>query len=228
MSGAGSWFKGRKAGETVTVNATELADLRGQVRAIGRSQAVIEFALDGTILAANDHFLQAVGYSMDEIRGQHHRLFVDPQEREGVAYQRFWKQLAVGADQSGQFRRLGKGGRELWLQASYNPIFDAAGKPFKVVKYCSDVTEQKIRAADFEGQIKAIDKSQAVIEFELNGVIRNANENFLRTVGYTMDEIRGQHHRIFVDPAEADSAEYQSFWQKLGQGRYDTGVYKRF
>ena len=209
------------------VPATELADLRGQVRAIGRSQAMIEFALDGTILAANDHFLQAVGYTMDEIRGQHHRLFVDPQEREGVAYQRFWKQLAVGEYQSGQFRRFGKGGREVWLQASYNPIFDVAGKPFKVVKYCSDVTEQKIRAADFEGQIKAIDKSQAVIEFELNGVIRNANENFLRTVGYTIDETRGRHHRIFVDPAYAESAEYRSFWEKLAQGRYDAGVYKR-
>jgi len=209
------------------VPAKELADLRGQVQAIGRSQAVIEFALDGTILAANDHFLQAVGYSMDEIRGQHHRVFVDPQEREGVAYQRFWKQLAVGEYQSGQFRRVGKAGREIWLQASYNPIFDAAGKPFKVVKYCSDVTEQKIRAADFEGQIKAIDKSQAVIEFELNGVIRNANENFLRTVGYTIDEVRGRHHRIFVDPAYAESPEYRAFWEKLSQGRYDAGVYKR-
>ena len=210
------------------VPAVELADLRGQVRAIGRSQAVIEFALDGTILAANDHFLQAVGYSIEEIRGQHHRLFVDPQDRESAAYQRFWKQLALGEYQSGQYRRFGKGGREIWLQASYNPIFNTAGKPFKVVKYCSDVTEQKIRAADFEGQIKAIDKSQAVIEFELNGVIRNANENFLRTVGYSIDEIRGRHHRLFVDPAYAESAEYRAFWEKLGHGQYDAGVYKRF
>ena len=206
----------------------EIADLRGQVKAIGRSQAVIEFALDGTILDANDNFLKAVGYSIEEIRGKHHRMFVDPHDRESSAYERFWRQLGTGEYQAGQFRRFGKDGREIWLQASYNPIFDDHGRPFKVVKYCADVTEQKMRGADFEGQIKAIDKSQAVIEFELNGVIRNANQNFLRTVGYTLDEIRGQHHRIFVDPAQAESADYHTFWQKLGQGRYDAGVYKRF
>jgi len=209
------------------VPALELANLRGQVQAISRSQAVIEFALDGTILTANDNFLKAVGYSLEEIRGQHHRLFVEPVERETAAYQRFWTQLAHGEYQSGQFRRIAKGGREVWLQASYNPVFDAGGKPLKVVKYCTEVTEQKMRAADFEGQIKAIDKSQAVIEFELNGVIRNANENFLRTVGYSIDEIRGRHHRIFVDAAYGESAEYRLFWEKLGRGDYDAGVYQR-
>ena len=164
------------------VSSIELADLRGQVKAIGRSQAVIEFALDGTIQNANQNFLKASGYTLEEIRGQHHRMFVDAVESESPAYERFWKQLAQGEFQSGQFRRLGKDGREIWLQACYNPIFDSAGKPFKVVKYCSDITEQKQRAADFEGQVKAIDKSQAVIEFDLDGTIRNANENFLRTV----------------------------------------------
>ncbi len=224
----GNLFGGGASESLECIPSVELADLRGQVRAIGRSQAVIEFALDGTILNANENFLKSVGYTLEEIRGQHHRMFVDPQDRDSAAYERFWKLLGMGEYQSGQYRRFGKNGREVWLQASYNPIFDTHGKPFKVVEYCADVTGQKLRAADFEGQIKAIDKSQAVIEFELNGVIRNANQNFLRTVGYTMDEIRGQHHRIFVDPADAESAEYHSFWQKLGQGRYDTGVYKRF
>jgi len=209
------------------VPATELADLRGQVQAIGRSQAVIEFALDGTIQTANENFLKAVGYSLEEVRGQHHRMFVEPAERETAAYQRFWTQLGHGEYHSGQYRRIAKGGREVWLQASYNPIFDAGGKPIKVVKYCTEVTEQKMRAADFEGQIKAIDKSQAVIEFELNGVIRNANENFLRTVGYSIDEIRGRHHRMFVEAAYAESAEYRAFWEKLGHGDYDSGVYRR-
>ena len=209
------------------VTAAELANLRGQVQAISRSQAVIEFALDGTIQTANENFLEAVGYSLEEIRGQHHRMFVEHVERETATYQRFWTQLAHGEYQSGQFRRIAKGGREVWLQASYNPIFDAAGKPFKVVKYCTEVTEMKTRSADFEGQIKAIDKAQAVIEFELNGVIRNANENFLRTVGYSIDEIRGRHHRMFVDAAYAESGEYRAFWDKLGRGDYDSGVYKR-
>ena len=216
-SPAGRWASASESFARIT--PAELADLRGQVRAIGRSQAVIEFALDGTVLDANENFLKAVGYSLEEIRGKHHRLFVDPQDSESAAYQRFWKQLGIGEYQAGQFRRLAKGKREIWLQASYNPIFDSAGRPFKVVKYCTDVTEQKMRAADFEGQIKAIDNSQAIIEFELNGMIRNANQNFLRTVGYTLDEVRGQHHRIFVDPEYAATAEYQSFWQKRGQGR---------
>ena len=219
---------GGKASESSeSLPAAELADLRGQVKAISRSQAVIEFALDGTIRAANENFLSAVGYSLEEIRGKHHRMFVDPVERDSAAYQRFWTQLAQGEYQAGQFKRLGKDGREVWLQASYNPIFDAAGKPFKVVKYCTDVTEQKTRAADFESQLRAIDKSQALIEFEPNGVIRNANLNFLRVVGYSMDEIRGRHHSIFVEPAYAQSAEYRSFWDKLGRGVYDAGEYQR-
>ncbi len=226
MRKLGNLFGGVDSESLECISAIELADLRGQVRAIGRSQAVIEFALDGTILSANENFLKALGYTLEEIRGQHHRMFVDPQDRDSAAYERFWKQLGMGEYQSGQYRRFGKDGRVVWLQASYNPIFDNSGKPFKVVKYCSDVTGQKLRAADFEGQLKAIDKWQAVVEFELNGVIRSANQNFLRTVGYAMDEIRGQHHRIFIDPADAESAEYQAFWQKLGQGRYDTGIYK--
>ena len=209
------------------VPALELADLRGQVKAIGRSLAVIEFALDGTVQNANPNFLKTIGYSLEEVKGQHHRIFVDAVERESQAYERFWKQLSQGEFQSGQFRRLAKGGREIWLQACYNPIFDAAGKPFKVVKYCTDITEQKQRAADFEGQVKAIDKSQAIIEFDLDGVIRNANENFLRTVGYSIDELRGRHHRMFVDPAYAQSPEYRAFWEKLGRGIYDAGEYKR-
>ena len=209
------------------VSSIELADLRGQVKAIGRSLAVIEFDLDGTIQNANKNFLSTTGYSLEEVKGQHHRMFVEPTERESQAYERFWKQLAQGEFQSGQYRRFGKSGQEVWLQACYNPIFDSAGKPFKVVKYCTDITEQKRRAADFEGQVKAIDKSQAVIEFDLDGTIRNANENFLHTVGYSIDEIRGKHHRIFVDTSFAQSAEYRAFWDKLGRGIYDAGEYKR-
>ena len=219
--------KGEPTAALVRVDPMELADLRGQVKAIGRSQAVIEFALDGTIQTANENFLSAVGYTLGEIRGQHHRMFVEPGERDGSEYQRFWTVLGQGQYLSGQYRRIAKGGREIWLQASYNPIFDSAGKPFKVIKYCTDITAQTLRATDFEGQIKAIDKSQAVIEFELNGIIRSANANFLRTVGYSLDEIRGRHHRIFVEPGYAESAEYRSFWDRLGRGVYDAGVYKR-
>ncbi len=227
MRKLGALFGGGPRVSRDDVSPMELADLRGQVKAISRSQGVIEFSLDGTIVTANDNFLGVVGYSLDEIRGKPHRMFVDAVERDSLAYQRFWTQLGQGEYQAGQFRRLAKGGRELWLQASYNPIFDGQGKPFKVVKYCTDITDQKARAADYEGQVNAIDKSQAVIEFDLNGTIRTANTNFLRTVGYTLDEIRGQHHRMFVEPGFADSSQYRAFWEKLGRGEYDAGEYKR-
>ena len=129
MGSVASWFKAGKGGDSVTVSAAELADLRGQVSAIGRSQAVIEFALDGTILAANENFLNAVGYALDEIRGKHHRLFVESTERDSFEYRRFWQELANGQYHAGQYRRIGKAGNEIWLQASYNPILDAAGRP---------------------------------------------------------------------------------------------------
>jgi methyl-accepting chemotaxis protein len=204
-----------------------LADLEGQVSAIGKSQAVIEFDLDGTIRNANENFLKAVGYDLREIRGQHHRLFVPPAERDSPEYRAFWAKLASGQYDAGEYKRIGKGGREIWLQATYNPIFDAGGKPFKVVKYATDITAMRERRANAEGQLAAIDKAQAVIEFDLDGTIRTANDNFLRAMGYTLEEIRGHHHRMFVEPAVRESAEYREFWAKLARGEYDAAQYKR-
>ncbi len=204
-----------------------MLDQQGQIAAINRSQAVIEFTLDGKVLTANENFLSAIGYTLDEVRGQAHAIFVDPVFRAGAEYQQFWDTLRRGEYVSGQFRRVAKGGREIWLQASYNPILDGDGRPFKVVKYASDVTAQKLATANYEGQLAAISKSQAVIEFELDGRILTANENFLAVVGYTLDEVRGQHHGMFVEPAHRASAEYRLFWDKLGRGDYDAGEYKR-
>ena len=212
---------------TIIIDAQQWCDLKGQAAAIGKSQAIVEFALDGTIIAANQNFLNVVGYTLEEIRGQHHRMFVEPGERERPVYRHFWERLRAGEFNAGQFKRLRKGGGSVWLQAAYNPILDAAGKAFKIVKYCTDVTEQKERSADSEGQLHAINKSQAVIEFNLDGTIRVANENFLKVMGYTIEEIRGKHHRMFADPAFAQSAEYREFWAKLGGGKYDAGQYRR-
>jgi len=204
-----------------------LANMKGQLAAIDKAQAVIEFELDGTIRTANENFLSTVGYSLEEIRGQHHRMFVEPSYGQSAEYKQFWDKLGRGEYDAGQYKRTAKGGREVWLQASYNPILDPDGKPFKVVKYASDITEEKLRLADFEGQLAAVGKAQAVIEFELDGTIRTANENFLSTVGYSLEEIRGQHHRMFVEPSYGQSAEYKQFWDKLGRGEYDAGQYKR-
>ena len=199
----------------------------GKIAAIGRAQAVIEFNLDGTIVTANDVFLGALGYSLAEITGKHHSMFVAPAERDSAVYREFWAGLNRGEFQSGEFKRFGKGGKEVWILASYNPILDDAGKPFKVVKFASDVSEQKLNAANFEGQIEAISKSQAVIEFGMDGVVLNANENFLNTLGYSLAEIKGQHHRMFVPPAEQESDAYRAFWASLNRGEFQSAEYRR-
>jgi len=204
-----------------------IQDMKGQLAAISKAQAVIEFTLDGKVLTANDNFLKAMGYTLDEIVGQHHAIFVDPVYRQSTDYRLFWEKLARGEHEAAQYKRIGKGGKEVWLQASYNPIMDKNGKPFKVVKYATDITGQKLRNADFEGQLAAIGKAQAVIEFTLDGKVLNANENFLRAMGYTLDEIRGQHHGMFVDPVFRQSTEYRLFWEKLGRGEYEAAQYKR-
>ncbi len=204
-----------------------LNDLEGQVAAINRVQAVIEFDLDGHILNANDNFLQAMGYRLDEIQGRHHRMFADPAYADSPAYREFWAKLARGEYDAGQYRRIAKGGREVWIQASYNPVLDAQGRPRKVIKFATDITAQKLQAADYEGQLAAISKAQAVIEFSLDGRILDANDNFLQTLGYRIDEIRGQHHSMFAEPAYRQSLEYRQFWEKLGRGEYDAGQYKR-
>jgi len=207
--------------------AAQLDDWRAQIAAISKAQAVIEFDLDGTIRTANDNLLLTVGYTLDEIKGKHHSLFVEPAVRDTSDYREFWAKLGRGEFDAGQYRRLGKGGREIWLQASYNPIIGANGRPCKIVEYAADITAQKARAADYKGQLAAINKAQAVIEFELDGTIRTANEIFLRTMGYVLDEIKGRHHSVFAEPAQRDSGEYRAFWAKLARGEYDAGQYRR-
>ena len=210
------------------INEKELADLRGQVEAIHRSQAVIEFELDGTIITANDNFLETVGYRLEEIQGRHHSLFIDPALGASAEYKQFWADLKEGQSKSGEFQRFGKGGREIWIEASYNPILDADLLPFKVVKYAVDVTKRKQENADLSGQLEAISKSQAVIEFNLDGTIITANDNFVKTVGYRLEEIKGQHHRLFVSPDYANSPEYAQFWRDLSNGQHSSGRYQRF
>lgn len=202
-------------------------ELDAQIAAIEKSQAVIEFNMDGTIIRANENFLRAVGYTLEEIKGKHHSMFVHSDDRDGEAYKSFWANLNRGAFQASEYRRIGKGSKEIWLQASYNPILGTNKQPYKVVKFCTDITERKLTNADYEGQLSAIDKSQAVIQFNLNGTVITANPNFLAATGYTLAEIRGQHHRMFVEPAESSSSAYQQFWAALNRGEYQAAEYKR-
>ncbi len=202
-------------------------DYAGQVAAIRKSQAVIEFNMDGAILDANDNFLNTMGYTLSEVKGRHHSIFVDEAFRQSAEYREFWAKLNRGEYQAAEYKRIGKGGKEIWIQASYNPILDLDGRPFKVVKYATDITKQKTLNADYEGQIAAVKKSQAVIEFSMDGTILDANDNFLNTMGYTLSEVKGRHHSIFVDEAFRQSADYREFWAKLNRGEYQAAEYKR-
>jgi methyl-accepting chemotaxis protein len=200
---------------------------RAVLTAVDKSQAMIEFSMAGEVLAANANFLAAMGYSLAEIKGKHHSLFVDPQYRASSEYRSFWEKLQAGEFMAGQFRRIAKDGTTIWLQATYTPILDGAGKPVKVIKFASDITAQKRHDADLEGRMAAVDKVQAVIEFDLTGKILSANENFLQAMGYRMEEIKGQHHSMFVDPAERGSATYLDFWDKLRRGEFVADRFKR-
>ena len=223
----GKPFKVVKYATDVTAQKLRNADYAGQIDAIGKAQAVIEFNMDGTIIAANANFLGAMGYTALEANGQHHSMFVEPDFKNSVEYHQFWETLNRGEYESAEYKRLGKGGKEVWIQASYNPIMDLNGKPFKVVKYATDVTEQKFRNADYAGQIEAIGKSQAVIEFQMDGTIIQANENFLNTMGYRADEVKGQHHSMFADVEYKNSNDYRQFWEMLNRGEYQAAEYKR-
>jgi methyl-accepting chemotaxis protein len=202
-------------------------DQSGILKALDRSQAIIEFQVDGTIITANDNFLRAMGYSLEEVRGKHHSMFIEPAYRDSGEYREFWARLGRGEFQAAQYLRIAKGGREVWIEASYNPIVDASGKPKKVVKFATDITASKNAAIEREGQIKALHRSQAVIEFDLDGNILDANENFLATLGYRLEEIKGRHHSMFVDPTAASGHEYREFWAKLKRGEFQAAQYKR-
>ena len=216
-----------KIATDITAIKQRNADFSGQVDAIGRSHAVASFGLDGTILFANDKFLDAFGYVPDEVLGRHHSMFMDPQERDSQVYLEFWRSLSRGEFRAGKFRRIDKSGRHVWIEATYNAILDPDGRPFKVVKYATDITRANLIAVDHAGQIEAIHKSQAVIEFGMDGNVLTANERFLALMGYSIGEIAGRHHSMFLPDDVEHSKDYRDFWQSLRKGEYQAAQFKR-
>ncbi len=208
-------------------DVSEVRQLLDQATALSRSQAIIEFTVDGTILDANANFLNAMGYRIEDIRGGHHRMFVGEKVADSPEYRQFWEALARGEFQGGEYRRFGRGGRELWIQGTYNPIMGPDGRARKVVNFATDITEQKLKSVDYEGKMTAIGRSQAIIEFSPDGTVLTANGNFLSAMGYRLDEIQGQHHRMFADDAYARSGEYEAFWNALRRGEHQTGEFRR-
>ncbi len=214
-------------GTDITAERTRRMDLEWQVSAIRKSYAVITFDMSGIILDANQTFLDAVGYELEDIQGRHHRMFVEPSYAHGAEYAAFWRDLARGHHRAGQFRRIGRGGREIWLQATYNPVSGPDGRPAKVVKYATVVTEETLRQAEHQGQIAALHKALCVVSFDIDGTVIDANDVFLDATGYRLSEVRGRHHGIFMPQDDAGSAEHTEFWASLSRGEHKSAEFKR-
>ncbi|KIP99225.1 chemotaxis protein [Agrobacterium tumefaciens] len=202
------------------------SDAKAVLDAMSKSQAIIEFKIDGTIVTANENFCRALGYQLHEIVGKNHRLFLDPTEANSPDYRDFWAKLGRGEYESRQFKRIAKDGKEVWIQASYNPVF-RGGKPYKVVKFATDITAIKLKAAEDAGILNALSRAQATIEFTPDGEIIDANENFLNALGYQLSEIKGKKHAVFCEPAYTQSTEYRQFWAKLASGEFVADEFMR-
>jgi methyl-accepting chemotaxis protein len=193
--------------------------------AFAQSHAIAVFDPNGTILSANDQFMAIMGYG-PEIIGQKHSMFVHPDDELNGTYDQFWNRLRQGGFHSGEFRRMGRH-HELWLSATYSSILDDEGKVAKIIKIARDVTAEKRATLEAENQLRAINRSHAVIEFDVRGYITHANENFLKITGYRLNDIIGKHHSIFIAADEAKSDDYRTFWQELRQGRHHEGEFQR-
>ena len=194
--------------------------------ALSKSQAIIEFDLSGKILTANENFCRALGYDLSEIVGRHHSMFVEPSVVSSQDYKAFWSKLAAGQFDQRQYKRIGKGGREVWIEASYNPV-SRRGKPVKVVKIATEITDRKLKSAEDAGKIDALSRAQAIIEFSPEGEVLTANDNFLAALGYSLSEVQGRHHSMFCEPAYIQSPQYKQFWDKLAGGNFVADEFMR-
>ena len=224
---AGIFEKAILVARNITVEKISRVDTEGKIGALDRSLAVIEFDLQGNVLDANKNFLDLMGYELKEIQGRHHRQFIDPVFAATSNYGSFWDKLKRGEFETGEYKRIGKGGKEVWIQATYNPILDFYGKPIKIVKFATDITAAKLHNIEFEAKVAAIDRAQAVVEFDLDGKVQWANRNFLQAMGYTLREIEGQHHSLFCSTAYVQSDEYRDFWLRLNEGEFIAGRFQR-
>lgn len=202
-------------------------DSRIVLDAFSRSQAIISFTPDGTILDANENFCKAIGYERSEIIGKHHRIFVEQKEALSAEYKEFWRKLAKGEYDQRQYKRITKSGNEIWIEASYNPVIHR-GKVIKIVKIATDITNAKLESLESAGKLSALSRAQAIIEFTPDGKILTANQNFLDTLGYSLEEIVGKHHSIFCEKEYVASSEYAQFWPRLAAGEFFNDEFKRF
>jgi len=204
-----------------------LSEANAKLAAVSRSMAMIEFDPSGVILDANENFCSAVGYSVEEIRGKHHRIFCEGDYAKSEEYQRFWRELERGEPNSGTFQRLNKQGREVWLEASYMPVIGADRQVHSVIKVATDITARIIKEHENQALVNALGRAMAVIEFSPDGKVISANDNFLQTMHYSPGEVVGQHHSLFCHRAESESSGYKAFWASLNRGEYHSHRFER-
>ncbi len=196
--------------------------------ALQKSYAMISFRPDGTILDANENFCRVMGYSSDEVIGRKHKMFLTESEAEGAAYRQFWDELRAGVFHSEEFSRIRKDGETVWIQATYNPVKDRSGKVVRIVKLASDITANRVRRFKYQSTMDAIERSQALIRFDMQGNIMAANPVFGEAMGYSPTEVEGKHHSMFCDPEMVKSPAYHEFWDQLRAGKFQSGEFKRF
>jgi len=225
----GAMFDFHRKSDLIEIQRTRqaLAEAQAKLAAISRSMAMIEFAPDGTILDANAHFCQTMGYTAEELRGKHHRLFCDPAYVKTAEYQQLWRELGEGKAISGTFERVDKAGREVWLEASYMPVRDELQHVTSVIKVASDISQRVKEEHENQSLLKAIGRSMAVVEFNPQGRVIKANQNFLSTMGYRLEEVVGRHHGLFCLAHERESAGYREFWASLNRGEYHSHRFER-
>jgi methyl-accepting chemotaxis protein len=204
-----------------------LSEANAKLAAVSRSMAMIEFSPDGTVLDANENFCKVMGYSADEVRGKHHRIFCEEAFYRSEEYAKLWRDLARGEPISGTFLRVNKSGKEIWLEASYMPVLGPDRQVRSVIKVATDISARVIKEHENESRLAAIGRSMAVIEFTPEGRVISANENFLKTTQYSLHEIVGQHHSMFCHRAEAESQGYRNFWASLNRGEYHSHRFER-
>jgi len=205
-----------------------LSQDRAVLDALQKSYAIISFKPDGTILEANENFCQVMGYSAREVVGQPHRMFLSDGEAQTAEYRKFWEDLRAGILHSEEFSRIRKDGETVWIQATYNPVKDRTGKVVRIVKLAADVTVNRVRRFKYQSTMDAIECSQALIRFDMQGNIISANEVFGEAMGYSTTEVVGKHHSMFCDPELVKSSAYKAFWDQLRTGKFEAGEFKRF
>ena len=227
LNAHGKVIKVVKFASNITAEQEMMAESKGLINGINSTMATIEFTPEGNVITANENFLTTMRYSLEEIKAKHHRLFVPQEILDTKDYQTFWSRLAYGVPLSGIFKRMNSKGETVWLNAIYNPILNASGEVIKIVKFASDITTEQEIMAENKGILSGINKTMATIEFTKDGTVLTANQNFLKVMKYTIEDIKGKHHRKFVSREVLQTEDYQTFWTRLAKGVALSGVFER-